>query len=205
MAMDWVRAILAALCLACVQGAGSSQAAGAPSPSPAALEMLKKLPATRMGVDRAGNLWVWNRARSSVQFLSPAGDLFGRVSAPDAMAIDADSEWGVLGSFDVNRELRWIRRDGSTRALRFTTQISDVCWTGPHIAAVSFRTAPHRAETWDLQSGTRLKTLGSEEELDPGIGATRVRGILLRYDFVRDRLVTLDSLTGSLQVFKPTC
>lgn len=170
-------------------------------PSAAALEQVRTLSASRMGVDREGNLWVWNARRQSVDVLSLEGSRLQAADIQDASAVDADSQWGVVGIFELSQELRWTAWDRGERArIRFQDPVTDVSWIGPHRVAVTPQKAPHRVEIWDLGSRALVETWGKETPIVPVPGVNRLRGVRLHYDHGRERLYTFETYTGELQV-----
>ena len=78
------------------------------------MKLVESLPARAMGVERAGNLWVWNDRSKTMELISPAGARLERLSLPDLWLVDTDAEWGVAGLFQSGHEIRWIRWDGIT-------------------------------------------------------------------------------------------
>src|SRR5436305_660558 len=180
---------------------GSVRAAPGSEPSPAALDRLPKLRARAMGVDRAGNLWVWGAGLGAITLLSPDGLDLGFFRATGASAVDVDADWGTVGLFGQGYELQWLRGEGEPRTIRLEGPAADVCWIGPETVAVTPQTAAHRIEIWNLVSQTRLQTLGEETPIHPVPGVNRMRAVLLRYDFAHGLLYSLESFTGDLQVF----
>ncbi len=171
------------------------------APSAAALARVAALPATRMGVDRAGNLWAWEKRSGSVTVLTPEGRSLPPWKAPDAAAVDADSEWGLAGLYQLGNELRWSRHGLPDVAIRLPAQALDVCWVGPATVAVTPLATDRRVEIWSLQDGVRLRSFGPEEAIGRAPGAVPLRAVLLRFDAVKHQLYTLESATGHLQVF----
>jgi hypothetical protein len=180
-------------------------AGAAPSPaSPeAALSSLSKLQASKMGVDRAGNFWSWQRQNGEVQVLASDGGVVHRDHLFGASSVDVDSVWGVVGLFNSGRELHWIDWDGKTVSMPLSGPAADVCWIGAFTAVVTPQLAPYRIEIWNVLDRFPVKTLGSEAQIRPVVGATRLRGVLLRYDFHSELLYSLESFTGELQVYRP--
>lgn len=172
----------------------------ATEPSPAALELVKTLPASRMDVDRKGNLWVWSARRGTVSLISPEGARLQEAQVRDALALDVDPEWGIVGFFA--EELRWLPWGQGERArIRFKDQVTDVRWIGPNRVAVTPQKAPHRVEVWDLGTRELVETFGKETPIVPVPGVNRLRGVRLHYDFGRGHLYTLETYTGELQIF----
>lgn len=180
--------------------AAGGRATAAPNPSPAALAALESLPASRLGVDRAGNLWAWDRRSGNVMLIDPAGERLATWSAGGMRALDVDSRWGVVGIED--QQLRWLRGSGGEVSIPLSGPVADVCWIGEHRVALSPQRAPHRVEVWDLEARAVVRTLGKAEPLPEGPGAIRMPAVLLRFDFVRELLFTFDSFTGDLQVIR---
>ena len=168
-----------------------------------ALAALSKLKATKMGVDHLGNLWAWNNTDGGLRFLSRHGDLDSRYTVPQASAVDADADWGVVGLFDSGRLLRWMRGKGQPDVdIRLSDSASDLAWIALDSVAVAPQTAAHRIELWNLRERKLTRTLGQETPIRPTVGATRLRSVVVRYDFEREIFYSLDSFTGELQVYK---
>lgn len=155
-----------------------------------------------MGTDRAGNLWAWSSGLGMVTLISPAGIDLGLRKASGAQTVDVDSEWGVVGLFREGYELQWLKEDGEPRVtIRLDGPAANACWIGPDLVAVTPQKAGHRIEIWNLRQKNLVKTLGEETPIHPVPGANRMRAVLLRYDFERGLLYSLESFTGDLQVF----
>jgi hypothetical protein len=172
-------------------------------PSRAALQVASHWTVAKLGVEARSNLWGWNATAGTVELLSPRGAVLGQAAVRGASALDASEEWGIVGLFEVERTLRWLSWDGEEKArLPLAGPAMDVCWVGPGLVAVTPELAPHRVEIWSLQDKRLVRTMGQEARLVPGPGATRLRGVELRYDFARRLLHTLETFTGDLQVFR---
>jgi len=173
------------------------------APSAAALKKAEALPAARMGVDRAGNLWAWEKRAGAVSVVSPEGRSLEPGKAPDAAAVDLDGEWGLAGLYKLGNELRWSRRGMPDRVIPLPAQALDVCWIGPATVAITPLATDRRVEVWNLRDAVRARSFGPEEAIGRGPGTVRLRSVLLRFDPLRQRLYTLESATGHLQVFDP--
>lgn len=190
--------------VALTSGGAQTWAGTVPAVEPSAtiLSRLEKIRVRKMGVDRAGNLWAWGSGLGTVTLISPAGLDLGFLKASGALTVDVDSEWGVAGLFLDGYEIRSLKGDGEPRtAIRLDGPAADVCWLGPDLVAVTPQRAGHRIEIWNLSQKKLVKTLGAETALRPVPGATRMRAVLLRYDFERGLIYSLESFTGDLQVF----
>jgi hypothetical protein len=181
--------------------AGSIAFAAAPSPSPAALKKIETLPAAHLGVDRSGNLWAWERQTGSVTVVDPEGGLLAPWKAPGAQAVDADAEWGLAGLHKLGTELRWSRHGVPDVVIPLPAQALDICWIGPATVAVTPLANDRRVEIWNLKDAVRVRSFGREQAIGKGPGAVRLRAVLLRFDPASQRLYTLESATGHLQVF----
>lgn len=169
--------------------------------SEAALKVLENTSASRMGVDRAGNLWSWRFGSGAFRLVSPAGEILRQGQTGGALAVDVDADWGVVGLFEVSREIRWSQGDLQPGRIRLEGPASDICWIGASLVAVAPQLAPHRIEIWNLRDGKRVKSMGWEIPVLPGVGATRLRGVLLRFDARTGLIHSLESFSGDLQVF----
>lgn len=169
-----------------------------------ALEVARKLRATRMGVTRQGELWAWDQRTGAVQLVSPAGELRAGPGASHAEAIDVDSEWGVAALVDHGAALQVFPVDGPhTSAIRLDNPSEGVAWMGRSSVAVSPSLSASRVEVWDLASRTRSSVWGEEQPVPSGPGVALRRIVDLRYDHGTRLLYTLDTFTGDLQVFGP--
>ncbi|HQT94896.1 MAG TPA: hypothetical protein PK435_09705 [Thermoanaerobaculaceae bacterium] len=172
------------------------------SPSPAALMRLRELRPSRLGVDRQGDLWSWNRTTGVIQVLSHAGKLRIGPVVDGAACVDYDPEWGAVGLSSIGREMLFVGRgDAVMQRVLLPEQAASICWVGASTVAVSPTFAAHRVKLWDLKTGLQVLTIGDEIPIRPHIGAVLARTILLHFDSRRERLVTLDAFSGGLEVF----
>lgn len=167
------------------------------------MNQVRKLRVRAMGVDRAGNLWAWSPGPAAVDLISPSGAKVARYSVAGAHAVDVDSEFGLAGLARDGSLLQWFSRDGNLAgSVHLEGPATSVRWIGESRVALTPQMAAHRIEVWDLKSRQRVQTFGKETALRPGIGATRLRGVLLEYDWQRRLLYSLETFTGELQVWK---
>jgi hypothetical protein len=167
------------------------------------LERAGKLVATSLGVDRRGNLWAWNRGSKTLRVLSPAGELtLTRTLDLDLPSeIDFDPEWGIA-ALEGDRELVVFDPQGREPSRRTLDQrCGHLAWIGPGRLALAPKNAPHRVEVWELPGEHPAALWGHEEVSPAGPGFHRLRGVLLRYDFERHQLWSLETFTGHLVVF----
>lgn len=192
-----IHRIALALSLAIV---GSTNAPAA-SLSPG-LQLALDTRATQMGVDRSGHLWAWHAGNGSVWLIDAEQGLLAEASAPDAGSLDADREWGIAALSGDGNTLSLLTWEGQvTRRIPLPDQGGDVCWVAAATVAISPVMAGHRVELWDVAQGFQIATFGSEQPIRPRPGATRLRFVRLQFDVQRQQLYTLDTFTGSLQVF----
>ncbi len=172
-------------------------------PTPAALERVAGLKASRMAVDRRGNLWSWNQPSGDLQVLSPAGDLVASAKAGEALAVDYDPEWGLAWIDHSGRQLFIDPLDGGDGkiAIALDERVADLSWIADRRIAVSPVRASHRVEIWDLASRTRVATWGQEEPIPSRPGTVPLNTFLLEFDFRRELLYTLESFSGRIEVF----
>lgn len=181
----------------------SAAAKAPPEPTSAALERAGKLRATAMGVDRAGNLWVWNRNSHSLRAISAEGDLFlsQKVEGGFPALAVFDAEWGIA-ALDLSQHLL-LRPLGADEWIRIPRegQASSLAWLSDGRLAVAPVRAEHRLEIWDVAKRQIVARWGREKSIPDGPGLHRVRGVLLARDDTSGRLWTLESFTGELVVF----
>jgi hypothetical protein len=193
------------------QSTRPSQPAPPAPPTKDALALSEEIRARWMGVDHVGNLWAWEPLEGSVRFFSPAAERLGTVVVPlGAAAVDGDVEWGAVALTapslpgGADGKLAWVRpgaAPGKHEELALPEPASWVCWIDRDTIALSPQRAGHRVEVWSLATRKLLKSFGAEPPIALATGATRVREVLLRYDGSRRLLFTLESFTGSLEVF----
>lgn len=174
-----------------------------PDPSPLALKRASKLVGTSLGVDRRGDLWAWNRGSKTLRVLSPAGELtFTRTLDLDLPSeIDFDPEWGIA-ALDTDRELVvFDPQGGEPSRYPLEKRYGHLAWIGPGRLALAPKNAPYRVEIRQLPGEQPVALWGREEVSPTGPGFHRLRGVLLRYDFERHRLWSLETFTGHLVVF----
>ena len=201
MSISFNSALTLALGVASLGAGPGATSAGGQLPQ-AALATVTKLTASKMGVDREGNLWAWNAANGDLKVISPQGEEVGRYRLPGAFSVDADREWGAVALVDVQRTIAWLRQGVAEVRLPLSGPAADICWLGPSTVAVTPQLAAQRIELWDLTKGEVIGTVGSGTPLEPAIGATRLPSVLLRYDFEREILYSLESFTGDLRAFR---
>jgi hypothetical protein len=186
-------------------GASSHLSASPPSGIPSGIakvgEAVKNLGASHVGVDRAGNLWVYSWNSGRIDLFSPAGERIATANVGSGF-VDADRSWGVAVISAQGAGLRVVPWQGAPSApVPLENRSNAVAWVGPETVAVAPALAGHRAEIWNLRDKVLAKTLGAERPLSLGPGIIRERTLELRYDGMRDLLHTLDSFTGDLQIF----
>lgn len=176
--------------------------AGSIEPTLLAVQRVCELPADRLGVDGEGNFWTWEQQSGRVRLLTPQGEEAGDLRIPGATALDADRRWGIATLHDDGSTLKITGPSGALRlALDLREPASGVAWVSETTVAVASKMASYRVMLWDLESHRPIRTFGAEKPIDPGEGAVFVRTMDLEMEPERGYLYTLDSLTGSFEVF----
>lgn len=178
-------------------------ASAAPGPTLAALDRLRGMNATNVGVDQSGNFWVWDATDLSATSITPRGELTTVDLYPDVQAIDVDGGRGVLTLGRDGRSVRVTSFSGAvTSRIELSFQAVSLVWMdGDHIA-IAPAMSRWRVEVWSTFNKQPVRTLGAVPEIKPpAAGAVLTRATLLRYDRARDQLVTLDAFGGELLVF----
>lgn len=197
-----MRIKLAGILASALCGAVSAYPALAIAPTAAALELVRGLQATDVGVDREGNLWTWDAQSRQVSLYSPQGKQLSSVQIGFATKVDADRTWGIAGVFERGTELRLLSWDGQARvSIPLADQAQGVAWIGPETVAVSPSLAAHRVELWNVKERRLTGKMGIEQALTPKPGVTRLRTVALDYQPERGLLYTLESFSGDLQVY----
>ena len=196
-------ALICLLVLATLFEGGQAGCAELPGLTKGALEIAKGLRATRMGVDRAGNLWAWNDRSGSVQVVSPSAALVASSFVEShAVGLDYDPEWGIVW-LDRRADTLHVNLPGDEdgRVYELGVNMSDVAWIGPQTVAVAPVRAAHRVEIWDLVEGRRVATWGKEEPIPERLGAVRTNTFRLNFEHRRQLLYSFETFTGSIVVF----
>lgn len=202
-----MRALLALLLLLTVPALAGTQERSTPSePTDEALALVESYGgASEIGRDRNGNLWIFDRKDGRIDLISPLGERLGSRRLQVALAVDADSEWGIahVSLMSGRRMLEitpWSGR-GYER-IRLPYRAGEVRWVGTGFVAIAPVNADHRFSIWSVESGKAVATVGTENPVgrrDPGLVV--LRRILLRYCPSKARIFTLDSSTGELEVY----
>ncbi len=170
-------------------------------PTSAALEVVRRLPATRMGVDHLGNLWAWRHSTGRVTMIAPDGRQ-KTAQAGAAAAVQADWEWGIVALSPDGAELRVLTWEGKGKThVPLVERAFDACWIDAETVATSPKTAEHRVELWHLPTAARIAVMGREPRITPRPGALRPRSAFLRFESVAGRLFSLEAYDGELVVF----
>ncbi len=173
-----------------------------PALSDRALSLVRDLRASGMGVDQAGNLWTWQNRSGRIDLYSPEGEVIATASLKEALSVAVDRRWGVAGIVGQGRELRLVPfGPGPPTSIPLADEARGVAWIDAETVAVAPTLANHRVQIWQVREKTLLKKLGTEEVIEPKVGVTVLRTVVIQYDPGRRLLYTLDSFRGDLQVF----
>jgi hypothetical protein len=176
------------------------------SSMPLVTEMLDRLKPARTGADHLGNLWIFAPhegrmvlADGSLAVLKTADGVFGSNAA-------ADAEWGV--AYLTDGGLTLTLRGWCEPVLRVTHALDGpyfgLEWIGPSRIALAPKRGPHRVEIWNLDPWECTMRLGLEEAATDEAGPVQERATFLEVDHTRQRLTTMESYSGNVQVFDLT-
>lgn len=197
--------MLGCLAAGCPEGRGDAQPR---STAPArvdehALKIVEGLRATRMGVNRQGQLWAWDQPVGSIELVSPSGERRQTPAPDNARDVDVDEEWGVVALTGDGLALHMLRPGGAvaSESLPLSGMSESVAWISATAVAVAPSFAAHRVEIWDISEKARIAAWGEEKPIQRGVGATLRRNVALKFDHGAGLLYTLDTFSGDLQVF----
>jgi hypothetical protein len=178
-------------------------ASAAPAPTPAALDLVRGMNATNVGVDPIGNFWVWDSRDLFVTSISPRGEATTVDLDPDVQSINVDSRRGILTLARDGMSVRITSFSGAVTArIDLPFLAVRLCWMNGDQIAIAPAMTRWRVEVWSTSNKKPLRTLGPVPEIKaPAAGAVLTRATLLRYDRERDQLVTFDASRGELLVF----
>lgn len=178
-------------------------AAALTPPSEHALALVEGMGADRLGVDSAGYLWAWKQGKKRVRVVSPEGRFVAEARVGGEVDdLDVHRDWGVAVVDGDGRRLRVLGfQDQEPLSIDLEDRAGSVAWIDSATVAVAARTAGYRVELWNVSKGIPIQRFGEEADLEIKTGAVFDRAIKLSYDAGRQRLFTLESRTGDLQVF----
>ncbi len=185
--------------------AGTQERSTPPEPTAEALALIESYGgASEMGRDRSGNLWVFDRKDERIDLISPRGERLGSRRLQVALAVDADSEWGIahvslMSSRRVVEVTRWNGRDD--KRIRLPYQAGEIRWIGENRIAVAPLSADHRLSIWAVDTGRLVAKLGEEEPVVFRPGLVLLRSILLRSCPQENQIFSLDGMNGDLEVY----
>jgi len=161
--------------------------------------------ADEAGVDRSGHLWLWDERAATVRWLDPDGETVEVIEIPKSRFLDADREWGVVAIDTYGTVLRILRPGDAEPSLEvpLPDEVASVAWIDRVRVAVAPTRADPLVEVWNLSEPRAVRRLGPGHRIEIGPGATFLRVLALEPDPSGERLYTLDSLRGTLQVWSP--
>ena len=158
--------------------------------------------ASQKGVDRHNNLWSLNDRSGSFSVVSPSGELIHQQRFDPYTQVDYDAQWGTLILAPMGNSVEFRPVGGEAgKTIVLPDSGFEVCWLDARRFAVAPKYNGYRFEIWDLERGERLAGYGSEEKPRDGPGFIRIRRVLLRFDPERQRLWSLETYTGSVEVW----
>ncbi len=177
----------------------SEQVPATPADGESRLGFISELGPGRLGADRQGNLWSWDRTSSAVEIFDPDGVRVVRLQVPVSRSLDVDRSWGVVGTAADGSTLHLVSNDGASRVIHLDNDAAHVAWIDGKAIALSTTRASESIEIWDVDRGVLLRSFGSVEEIVPRVGAVLLRSLILRYSAPRKTLFALDSVNGTLE------
>lgn len=157
--------------------------------------------ATRLGHDHAGSLWAWNRDKSELVIVA-ANSSRRILEIGAASAVDAHAEWGVAAVTGQSDEVVILSWDGVTRRrVPLQLKLSNLAWLAPGQVVVAPAAYPFLLGVLDIETGKVEDWIGKLEQVPTHPGAYFGRSTLLAVDFERERIHTLDSLSGEYRLF----
>lgn len=167
----------------------------------APLERLAELVPARIGTDRQGYLWSWDRESSTVELFSLDGTRAWSLEVPVPRSLAVDRVWGVAATATDGSTLEIVRPDGTTKSLPLSSEGAHVAWLEPSTLAVSTARAAGGIEIWEVDQGRLLRSIGFAREIVPRVGAVLLRSVVLEYSPVEKTLFALDSVGGRLDLW----
>ena len=194
-----VSAFLGSLLVPVESTAQSTRIATAPVSDEARLEFVTDLTPAKLGTDRQGNFWSWDRGSSTVELFNREGDLVWRLEVPGLRSLAVDRLWGVVGTATDGSALELVSLDGTSKTIRLKNDAAHVAWIDRKTVAISTTQAAQSIEIWDIDREFLIRSFGPAEEIVPRIGAVLLRSVVLQYSSSRNMLLALDSVNGTFQ------
>ncbi len=187
-------AIAAYLCLAAPLHA---------KPTRAALDHVRSLVASRVGVDKSDQFWAWNAVETNVTLIAPRGELRTIDIDTDVKALDVDATRGLVVLGADATSVRVIGFDGKvTSRFKVSAASNGISWLdGDRIAITPERTSS-LVEIWSASTRSRIRTVGEVPPINvPARGAVLNRATLVQFNDERQELAVFDAFYGNLTVF----
>jgi hypothetical protein len=172
-------------------------------PSAKALEVVRTLQVSEMGVDHLGVLWAFNRHSGKVSFVTPGGNLIVGPFAKNAASVAADSAWGVIAVSPDGAMLRVLGPTGGTRVvIQPPDSIGAVAWIDAGTFAATPDSSGNLVEIWNAATAKLVRRLGSAAPVDKTTpGRRRLRRVWVHQDGPTGSLSTMDSYSGAFVTF----
>jgi len=175
-------------------------------PTRSALDHVRSLVVSRVGVDQSDQLWSWNAVEANVTLISPRGELRTLDIDTDVKALDVDSARGLVVLGADMTSVRVIGFDGKvTSRFRLSAASNGISWLdGDRIAVTPERTSS-LVEIWSASTQSRIRTVGEVPPINvPARGAVLNRAMLVQFNDQRQELAVFDAFYGNLTVFDPS-
>jgi hypothetical protein len=168
-----------------------------------ALDHVRSLAVSRVGIDATGRLWAWNAVDATVTLIEPSGSQRTVDVDTDVKALDVDSNRGIAILDGDGTSVKVSGLDGRmTSQIKLPATANNIAWLEGDQVAVTPERAPSLVEVWSTSTKQRVRTFGDVPEIKvPARGAALNRATLLRFDASRRELAVLDAFYGDLTVF----
>jgi hypothetical protein len=173
--------------------------------SRAALDHVRGLAVSRVGIDATGRLWAWDAVDGMVAILSAGGSRRFIDVDSDVKALDVDSNRGIalLGNDGTSVKISGL--DGRITS-QFTLPVTanNIVWLEGDQVGVTPERAPSLVDVWSTSTKKRVRSFGDVPEIKvPARGAALNRATLVRFEAARRELAVFDAFYGDLAVFDP--
>lgn len=177
---------------------GTTESHASPNPN----QLPKGMAASKMGVSEDNLLWYWNPVERTVVLMLADGAPQSVELPIQAASVDVDRVRGIVALAPTGTDLQIYDWAGKLmESVALTEQAGDVAWLDDRAVVVTPKFGTYRAEIWNLDSGSRTRSLVSAPAVErPNIGVHLARVTLVRYSSRRKEISLIDALEGAILV-----
>lgn len=166
------------------------------------IESTAPLIGSKAGVDASDHLWIWSSVSQMVRSISPGGEDIKSARLPIAISVDADTSRGIAVLQLDGQTVQIITWQGAVaNTFRLSETAGDIAWLDGALVATTPLFGNHRIAIWNTLTGSLVKTVGAVPTITRGPGPHLARATLVRYQGLRNEILSLDGTFGNVYVY----